>query len=175
MCLWIEVACFVGEHATKRWRTEKGFWWARRVWWQVCMCVLQDVCWANAETGPCRAMLPRWYFDRQEGRCAQFIYGGCGGNRNNFESEEYCLSVCSSVSKSWPRPAARSFWMPVVSISGLSLTLMFTDRLSELSASFQTFTNVHSVCFPVGFLSWLTFTYSLTVSVCVCQTNICLH
>eukprot|EP00064_Thunnus_orientalis_P009820 superscaffoldBa00001271_g9846 len=59
------------------------------VWW--------EVCWANAETGPCRALLPRWYFDRQEGRCAQFIYGGCGGNRNNFESEEYCLSVCSSV------------------------------------------------------------------------------
>uniref|UniRef100_A0A673C9C6 Amyloid-beta A4 protein n=1 Tax=Sphaeramia orbicularis TaxID=375764 RepID=A0A673C9C6_9TELE len=47
--------------------------------------VVRDVCWANAETGPCRAMLPRWYFDRQE------------GNRNNFESEEYCVSVCSSV------------------------------------------------------------------------------
>uniref|UniRef100_A0A8C9Z684 Amyloid-beta A4 protein n=1 Tax=Sander lucioperca TaxID=283035 RepID=A0A8C9Z684_SANLU len=59
--------------------------------------VVRDVCWANAETGPCRAMLPRWYFDHQEGRCAQFIYGGCGGNRNNFDSEEYCLSVCSSV------------------------------------------------------------------------------
>ncbi|KAM4602231.1 amyloid beta (A4) precursor protein a isoform 2-T2 [Polymixia lowei] len=59
--------------------------------------VVREVCWASAETGPCRAMLPRWYFDRQEGRCAQFIYGGCGGNRNNFESEEYCLSVCSSV------------------------------------------------------------------------------
>uniref|UniRef100_A0A7N8YKF5 Amyloid-beta A4 protein n=1 Tax=Mastacembelus armatus TaxID=205130 RepID=A0A7N8YKF5_9TELE len=60
--------------------------------------VVRDVCWASAETGPCRAMLPRWYFDRQEGRCAQFIYGGCGGNRNNFESEEYCLSVCRRVS-----------------------------------------------------------------------------
>uniref|UniRef100_A0A8C5I8A1 Amyloid-beta A4 protein n=1 Tax=Gouania willdenowi TaxID=441366 RepID=A0A8C5I8A1_GOUWI len=59
--------------------------------------VVRDVCWASAETGPCRAMLPRWYFDRQEGRCAPFIYGGCGGNRNNFDSEEYCLSVCSSV------------------------------------------------------------------------------
>uniref|UniRef100_A0A3B1K5L6 ABPP n=1 Tax=Astyanax mexicanus TaxID=7994 RepID=A0A3B1K5L6_ASTMX len=56
------------------------------------------VCWANAETGPCRAMLPRWYFVKEEGRCAPFIYGGCGGNRNNFESEEYCLSVCSTVS-----------------------------------------------------------------------------
>uniref|UniRef100_A0A1A7WI30 Amyloid-beta A4 protein n=2 Tax=Iconisemion striatum TaxID=60296 RepID=A0A1A7WI30_9TELE len=59
--------------------------------------VVRDVCWANAETGPCRAMLSRWYFDRQEGRCVQFIYGGCGGNRNNFESEEYCLAVCRSV------------------------------------------------------------------------------
>uniref|UniRef100_A0AAQ4NR62 Amyloid-beta A4 protein n=1 Tax=Gasterosteus aculeatus aculeatus TaxID=481459 RepID=A0AAQ4NR62_GASAC len=64
--------------------------------------VVRDVCWANAETGPCRAMLSRWFFDHQEGRCAQFIYGGCGGNRNNFDSEEYCLSVCSSVSKSPP-------------------------------------------------------------------------
>ncbi|XP_029943729.1 amyloid-beta A4 protein-like isoform X1 [Salarias fasciatus] len=59
--------------------------------------VVRDVCWASAETGPCRAMLPRWYFDRADGRCARFIYGGCGGNRNNFESEEYCMSVCSSV------------------------------------------------------------------------------
>uniref|UniRef100_A0A672JLF8 Amyloid-beta A4 protein n=1 Tax=Salarias fasciatus TaxID=181472 RepID=A0A672JLF8_SALFA len=73
--------------------------------------VVRDVCWASAETGPCRAMLPRWYFDRADGRCARFIYGGCGGNRNNFESEEYCMSVCSSVSKllggCWrPAPAA---------------------------------------------------------------------
>ncbi|XP_033833641.1 amyloid beta (A4) precursor protein a isoform X1 [Periophthalmus magnuspinnatus] len=59
--------------------------------------VVRDVCWSGAETGPCRAMLPRWYFDRSEEKCVQFIYGGCGGNRNNFESEEYCLSVCGSV------------------------------------------------------------------------------
>ncbi|CAL8308368.1 unnamed protein product [Merluccius merluccius] len=59
--------------------------------------VVREVCLASAETGPCRAMLPRWYFDRAEGRCAQFIYGGCGGNRNNFDSEEYCLSICNSV------------------------------------------------------------------------------
>uniref|UniRef100_A0A8C1N8V8 Amyloid-beta A4 protein n=1 Tax=Cyprinus carpio TaxID=7962 RepID=A0A8C1N8V8_CYPCA len=59
--------------------------------------VVREVCLASAETGPCRATLTRWYFVREEGRCAPFIYGGCGGNRNNFESEEYCLSVCSGV------------------------------------------------------------------------------
>ncbi|MGH0119358.1 UNVERIFIED_CONTAM: hypothetical protein FKN15_006089 [Acipenser sinensis] len=59
--------------------------------------VSQEVCSEEAETGPCRAMLPRWYFDLASGQCVQFIYGGCGGNRNNFETQEYCLSVCGSV------------------------------------------------------------------------------
>lgn len=97
----------------------------------ISVCVPKDVCWANAETGPCRAMLPRWYFDRQEGRCAQFIYGGCGGNRNNFDSEEYCLSVCSSVRKSCRQQLnlnqqiTGSVW-GCCSTSGLSLTLTLT-------------------------------------------------
>ncbi|XP_058885640.1 amyloid-beta precursor protein-like [Acipenser ruthenus] len=59
--------------------------------------VVREVCSEEAVTGPCRAMLPRWYFDLVSGQCVQFIYGGCGGNRNNFETQEYCLSVCGSV------------------------------------------------------------------------------
>ncbi|XP_069010164.1 amyloid beta (A4) precursor protein b isoform X1 [Embiotoca jacksoni] len=58
--------------------------------------VVRAVCWARAESGPCHAMLERWYFLPEKGRCAPFLFGGCGGNRNNFESEEYCLAVCSS-------------------------------------------------------------------------------
>ncbi|KAJ7403282.1 hypothetical protein BTVI_78647 [Pitangus sulphuratus] len=42
-------------------------------------------------------MISRWYFDVAEGKCAPFFYGGCGGNRNNFDSEEYCMAVCGSV------------------------------------------------------------------------------
>lgn len=51
-------------------------------------------------TGPCRAVMPRWYFDLSKGKCVHFIYGGCGGNRNNFESEDYCMAVCKAMSKS---------------------------------------------------------------------------
>ncbi|XP_069492479.1 amyloid-beta precursor protein isoform X2 [Ambystoma mexicanum] len=59
--------------------------------------VVREVCSEQAETGPCRAMISRWYFDVSDGKCAPFFYGGCGGNRNNFDSEEYCMAVCGSV------------------------------------------------------------------------------
>ncbi|KAJ8405947.1 hypothetical protein AAFF_G00308350 [Aldrovandia affinis] len=59
--------------------------------------VVREVCWEGADSGPCSASIPRWHFDHEEGQCTPFLYGGCGGNRNNFESEEYCLSVCGSV------------------------------------------------------------------------------
>lgn len=73
------------------------------------------VCSQEAMTGPCRAVMPRWYFDLSKGKCVRFIYGGCGGNRNNFESEDYCMAVCKAMSKSrragsvqLPRPVRRS-------------------------------------------------------------------
>uniref|UniRef100_A0AAQ4P6I6 Amyloid-beta A4 protein n=1 Tax=Gasterosteus aculeatus aculeatus TaxID=481459 RepID=A0AAQ4P6I6_GASAC len=65
--------------------------------------VVRAVCWAPAESGPCHAMLERWYFLPEKGRCVPFLFGGCGGNRNNFDSEEYCLAVCSSSCKSQGR------------------------------------------------------------------------
>ncbi|XP_008326135.1 amyloid beta (A4) precursor protein b isoform X1 [Cynoglossus semilaevis] len=58
--------------------------------------VVRAVCWARAESGPCHEMLERWYFAPKKGRCVPFLFGGCGGNRNNFGSEEYCMAVCSS-------------------------------------------------------------------------------
>ncbi|KFP04511.1 Amyloid-like 2, partial [Calypte anna] len=61
---------------------------------------VSTVCSQEAMTGPCRAVMPRWYFDPNKRKCVRFIYGGCGGNRNNFESEEYCMAVCKKMSKS---------------------------------------------------------------------------
>ncbi|KAM6191097.1 amyloid beta precursor like protein 2 isoform 3-T3 [Sarcoramphus papa] len=58
---------------------------------------MKSVCSQEAMTGPCRAVTPRWYFDPNKRKCIRFIYGGCGGNRNNFESEEYCMAVCKKM------------------------------------------------------------------------------
>ncbi|KAM8904724.1 amyloid beta precursor like protein 2 isoform 2-T2 [Spinachia spinachia] len=55
------------------------------------------VCALEAETGPCRASMPRWHFDMSQRKCVRFIYGGCAGNRNNFDSEEYCMAVCKRL------------------------------------------------------------------------------
>ncbi|KAG7217627.1 hypothetical protein INR49_021315, partial [Caranx melampygus] len=60
-------------------------------------CPLAAVCTLEAETGPCRASMPRWHFDMSQGKCVRFIYGGCAGNRNNFDSEEYCMAVCKRL------------------------------------------------------------------------------
>ncbi|XP_028930406.1 amyloid-like protein 2 isoform X1 [Ornithorhynchus anatinus] len=62
------------------------------------------VCSQEAMTGPCRAVIPRWYFDFSKGKCVRFIYGGCGGNRNNFESEDYCMAVCKMMIPPTPLP-----------------------------------------------------------------------
>ncbi|KAG7479456.1 amyloid 2 isoform X2 [Solea senegalensis] len=58
---------------------------------------VKAVCTLEAETGPCRASKPRWHFDMSQRKCVRFIYGGCGGNRNNFDSEEYCMAVCKRL------------------------------------------------------------------------------
>lgn len=68
---------------------------------------ITEVCTLEPETGPCRASMPRWHFDMNQKKCVRFVYGGCAGNRNNFDSEEYCMAVCKRLSKCHTTGAAR--------------------------------------------------------------------
>ena len=54
-----------------------------------------DFCSLRSNRGPCRGIFVRWYYDTDDGFCSPFIYGGCGGNANNFESMEKCEGICS--------------------------------------------------------------------------------
>ncbi|XP_034401307.1 collagen, type XXVIII, alpha 1a [Cyclopterus lumpus] len=46
------------------------------------------------DPGPCRQYVVKWYYDPEANACAQFWYGSCQGNANNFESEAGCRSSC---------------------------------------------------------------------------------
>ena len=50
-------------------------------------------CKLEPETGPCKALFTRYYFDQQEGICKEFIWGGCQGVVP-FETLNECKSIC---------------------------------------------------------------------------------
>ena len=56
--------------------------------------LILDTCSLGNEIGPGRAAIPRYFYDKDLKVCSTFIYGGVGGNANNFESKEACQTVC---------------------------------------------------------------------------------
>ena len=54
-----------------------------------------DVCELDIVVGPCEAAIPSWGFDGDE--CVEFLYGGCQGNGNRFETQAECEAACPSV------------------------------------------------------------------------------
>ncbi|XP_026695131.2 uncharacterized protein LOC100180559 isoform X6 [Ciona intestinalis] len=44
--------------------------------------------------GPCKGSIPRFYYNPTTNRCQIFVYGGCAGNENNFETPRQCQSLC---------------------------------------------------------------------------------
>jgi hypothetical protein len=53
-------------------------------------------CSLPAETGPCEASFERFFHNAKTGICEPFVYGGCEGNENNFETFEECEAACGS-------------------------------------------------------------------------------
>ncbi|XP_069544117.1 collagen, type XXVIII, alpha 1b [Brachyistius frenatus] len=49
------------------------------------------------DPGPCRDYVVKWYYDATANSCAQFWFGGCRGNSNQFETEKSCRETCAKL------------------------------------------------------------------------------
>ncbi|KAF6778491.1 hypothetical protein AHF37_01538 [Paragonimus kellicotti] len=45
-------------------------------------------------SGNCMAYIPMYAFNPERSKCEPFVYGGCGGNENQFDTLEECVDLC---------------------------------------------------------------------------------
>ncbi|XP_013371486.1 PREDICTED: tissue factor pathway inhibitor 2 isoform X2 [Chinchilla lanigera] len=53
-----------------------------------------ETCLLPPDPGPCQARVARYYYNRYKQTCRAFLFGGCGGNANNFATWEACDEAC---------------------------------------------------------------------------------
>lgn len=56
--------------------------------------IVSEICQEEKEEGQCGGTFPRYWYNAKTQRCERFIYTGCKGNRNQFETEEECKHFC---------------------------------------------------------------------------------
>lgn len=55
----------------------------------------KPVCYQPTIVGECRGAFRRWTFDQRTKSCEEFVYGGCNGNDNRFNSPDECEETCN--------------------------------------------------------------------------------
>ncbi|KAM4742255.1 kunitz-type protease inhibitor 2 [Anableps anableps] len=90
-----------------------------------------DRCSLSPVAGMCRAAFPKFYYDSDSASCQNFIYGGCGGNANRFDSMEECMTACSGEGRYDGHGKTRSRWtaafflfVTLAAISALLLAML---------------------------------------------------
>ncbi|XP_050693160.1 axotactin-like isoform X4 [Eriocheir sinensis] len=54
-------------------------------------------CTQPPDVGTCRGSFPKFYYDPASRSCLQFIYGGCRGNANVFQTAQECYEKCDPI------------------------------------------------------------------------------
>lgn len=54
----------------------------------------RENCLKKKDQGTCRGIFERFYYNVETETCEEFVFGGCGGNENNFVTKEKCNAYC---------------------------------------------------------------------------------
>ncbi|KAL2081279.1 hypothetical protein ACEWY4_023132 [Coilia grayii] len=106
------------------------------------MCMMteeKNPCHLPDNPGPCRGLVPRYFFDRRSQLCKRFFYGGCYGNANNFRTLKECQAKCQQPAippkkddpKEFPAPSNVVTEPPVVAGRAPSAKLEAVDEVKE--------------------------------------------
>ncbi|XP_075043209.1 kunitz-type protease inhibitor 2 [Mixophyes fleayi] len=95
----------------------------------------EDFCLSEAETGMCRALFIRWWYNAKTETCKNFTYGGCGGNLNNHVGEEECMNKCRGI-KVVESSATEAPIKPQVAASSSSELCMGPAKTGNCRAAF---------------------------------------
>lgn len=56
-----------------------------------------EFCLMEMDPGICRGFFAKYFYNNQSRRCERFVYGGCLGNSNNFETLDECEKTCGDA------------------------------------------------------------------------------
>lgn len=102
------------------------------------------------DPGPCTTYTPVWYFEPNTRTCRRFLYGGCEGNGNRFNTTEECTEQCLGYE---PNPA------PAVTAGAIRKTTIIADNMEIQTTQHFTTTveppvepegkqNINQICMP---------------------------
>uniref|UniRef100_A0A8C0VJ12 BPTI/Kunitz inhibitor domain-containing protein n=1 Tax=Cyanistes caeruleus TaxID=156563 RepID=A0A8C0VJ12_CYACU len=61
------------------------------------VCPTAEPCRLPLDEGDCQRYTLRWYYNQRVTECRPFVYSGCQGNLNRFDSKEECELHCGNT------------------------------------------------------------------------------
>ena len=59
--------------------------------------IFLGICDLLPKVGSCKCRFLRWFFNTNSSQCELFIYGGCHGNKNQFQTLNECNDICGEL------------------------------------------------------------------------------